>query len=156
MRWYSEGQLVRTATVEDPGDPTKPEFNSVDDSWFLATSTFGRFGSVFYFSGLIDEFSVYDYQLSDAQVLAHFDAFAPAGTPGDFDADGDVDGNDFLTWQRTLGDASNLADWEANFGATSALAAGAVPEPASLLLTGMAVAMLAVRRGEAAGNDDET
>jgi len=133
MRWYSEGQLVRTATVDNA------EFNSVDDSWFLATNPrFGAFGEVFYFSGLIDEFSVYDYQLTDAQVLAHFNAFAPSGTPGDFDADGDVDGNDFLTWQRTQGDASSLSDWETNFGTTSALSAATVPEPGSLLLAGIA------------------
>ena len=38
--------------------------------------------------------------------------------PGDFDASGDVDGGDFLNWQRqfpTL-DAGDLADWQSNFG----------------------------------------
>lgn len=31
---------------------------------------------------------------------------------GDFDSDGDVDGRDFLTWQRHLS-VGNLADWRA-------------------------------------------
>src|SRR5690606_15049419 len=57
-------------------------------------------------------------------------------TPGDFDADGDVDGSDFLIWQRdtTVGD---LGDWEANFGTMMAAGQGSlrsVPEPASLML----------------------
>ena len=42
-------------------------------------------------------------------------------TPGDFDADGDTDGADFLNWQRGFGttyDADDLTDWEDNFGAS--------------------------------------
>jgi len=63
---------------------------------------------------------------------------------GDFDTDGDVDGADFLKWQRDLGDATNLALWEDNFGATAATAtasasANAVPEPSSLLLASVSV-----------------
>ena len=85
---------------------------------------------------------------------------------GDFDAiydgeqfvfDGDVDGSDFLTWQRNFGfgsgqyatrqhgdangdrtvDSADLAIWQANYGAgTDPLigAAAAVPEPSSALL----------------------
>jgi len=59
----------------------------------------------------------------------------PVELPGDFDFDADVDGADFLIWQRDLGDATNLADWQDNFGATAAVSAvKAVPEPSSLLL----------------------
>jgi hypothetical protein len=39
---------------------------------------------------------------------------------GDFDRDGDVDGRDFLVWQRggspTPFSASDLAHWQANYG----------------------------------------
>jgi len=67
---------------------------------------------------------------------------------GDFDADTDIDGFDFLQWQRGESplplNASDLSDWEGNFGATSvgplaALGAGvdAVPEPSAALLTGL-------------------
>ncbi|RIK83872.1 MAG: hypothetical protein DCC67_05595 [Planctomycetota bacterium] len=84
----------------------------------------------------------------------------------DFDGDGDVDGADFLTWQRHLnatgqtnndnGDANhdgsvNAADlgvWRAQFGSSPAGAvAAAVPEPAAgLLLAAAAAAGFAARR----------
>ena len=57
---------------------------------------------------------------------------------GDFNADGRVDGRDFLAWQRGLGasrTAAELAIWKQQFGGTVAAAnAGAVPEPASATL----------------------
>jgi hypothetical protein len=72
----------------------------------------------------------------------------------DFDNDGDVDGQDFLTWQRGLGvgttnmagDANNsgsvtgadLAIWKAQFDTPAIAAAGAVPEPHSLALVALA------------------
>ena len=70
--------------------------------------------------------------------------------PGDFDDDGDVDGEDFLVWQ--IGgspdplSSSDLADWEANYGAgATSFGAGAavnVPEPstiASTLITALCI-----------------
>lgn len=67
--------------------------------------------------------------------------FAAPGLAGDFDEDGDVDGNDFLTWQRDPG-VGDLADWRANFGAGGSVAAvAAIPEPATATL---AVAFLAI------------
>jgi MYXO-CTERM domain-containing protein len=69
---------------------------------------------------------------------------------GDFDADGDVDGNDFLRWQRGEGvtmDAANLALWKANYGAGASIgAAGAVPEPAAAALALLGLGHLAARR----------
>ena len=53
---------------------------------------------------------------------------------GDFDFDGDVDGSDFLIWQRNPS-VGSLVDWKANFGVSSLIAANAaVPEPASLVM----------------------
>ncbi len=75
--------------------------------------------------------------------------------PGDFDADGDVDGNDFLVWQRGVGgvhNAATLATWKANFGASVTAASGGVPEPAGAVLVGLALALLrscAHRRSQA-------
>lgn len=79
-----------------------------------------------------------------------------------FDNDSDVDGHDFLIWQRNVGvttsatneigdansdDAVNSADleiWKGDFGPTAvSAAAGAVPEPASAALAGAIVAALA-------------
>lgn len=57
---------------------------------------------------------------------------------GDFDRDGDVDGEDFLVWQR--GDSPNpespadLADWRANFGISSASVTATIPEPSTCCL----------------------
>lgn len=66
---------------------------------------------------------------------------------GDFNDDGVVDGRDFLAWQRnqSIGD---LADWQANYGATSLATAtsAAVPEPSGLVLCGLAVGCWGLRR----------
>ncbi|MDZ4657429.1 MAG: spondin domain-containing protein [Bythopirellula sp.] len=66
--------------------------------------------------------------------------------PGDFDLDGDVDGRDFLLWQRggspNAFSATDLAAWQNNHGSPPPLAASlTVPEPntAILLLVGMMV-----------------
>ncbi len=58
---------------------------------------------------------------------------------GDFDGDLDVDGNDFLVWQRGGSPhgatASDLTLWESNFGTSSLLTVAAgVPEPNTLVL----------------------
>jgi len=74
---------------------------------------------------------------------------------GDADFDGDVDGTDFLYWQRGYGTVSDMAAdfngdaavdeldfsiWESNYGMTSPLSSfHSVPEPATLLLLCLAV-----------------
>jgi hypothetical protein len=65
---------------------------------------------------------------------------------GDNDLDGDIDGSDFLKWQRGESpnplSASDLAEWEADFGTVASLSvtSATVPEPATgiILLIGMA------------------
>lgn len=58
----------------------------------------------------------------------------PIGTPGDFDGNSDLDGADFLLWQTNPG-VGNLADWEANYGASSGISSvSSVPEPGALVL----------------------
>jgi hypothetical protein len=65
---------------------------------------------------------------------------------GDFDDDADVDGADFLKWQRGESPrgagALDFADWKANFGAavSATPASAAAPEPptAVLLILGLA------------------
>ncbi len=67
---------------------------------------------------------------------------------GDFDNDNDVDGADFLVWQldTSVGD---LADWQSEYGMTSAITAStAVPEPSCLLLLVLGLPLLLGRRGK--------
>jgi hypothetical protein len=73
----------------------------------------------------------------------------------DFDSDGDVDGEDFLTWQQNVGtssggtreqgnanpgtdgavDGADLAIWSSQFGTSpSSAVAGVVPEPSALAI----------------------
>jgi hypothetical protein len=70
-------------------------------------------------------------------------------TPGDFDGDSDVDGRDFLVWQRGNSpsrlSAGDLLDWRNNYG-TGGLGAVAVPEPGTLLLLVAAACGLAAKR----------
>jgi hypothetical protein len=91
----------------------------------------------------------------------------PPTNNSDFDDDGDVDGDDFLIWQRGLvssgvpandkstGDAdgdgdvdgTDLGIWQAHYGLPpSTGAAGAVPEPGALALVACAALGLARQR----------
>jgi hypothetical protein len=62
----------------------------------------------------------------------------PAAVVGDYNDDGDVDGIDFLRWQRGESpsplSAQDLASWEAAYGAPLSVAATAVPEPSTVLM----------------------
>jgi hypothetical protein len=73
-----------------------------------------------------------------------------AALEGDFDNDGDVDGRDFLVWQRGNSpsplSAGDLADWQNNFGAPGLAAISAAPEPTGLVLLSMAVVSFLGRR----------
>jgi autotransporter-associated beta strand protein len=89
----------------------------------------------------------------------------PIMADADFDADGDVDGADFLTWQQNVGsaggqqqgnangdatiDGADLDVWRSQFGSGSSVAAvTAIPEPASaaLLLAALSSLTLVRRR----------
>ncbi len=65
---------------------------------------------------------------------------------GDFDLDGDVDGSDFLKWQRGESpfplSPADLNAWQTNYGMVAPLATSstAVPEPTSALLLVLAAA----------------
>jgi hypothetical protein len=90
--------------------------------------------------------STYDFDLQ---------TIAPAGDDADFDEDGDVDGADFLAWQRHVeitdgsaqladGDANDDGDvdgldlviWKDQFG-TATVASAPVPEPASWIMAAL-------------------
>jgi hypothetical protein len=84
-----------------------------------------------------------DYDYANGRVLL---SNYLAGMAGDFDGDGDVDGRDFLVWQRnpSVGD---LADWQMNYGVNSLNATStAVPEPAAWLLASLAICCCVIKR----------
>ena len=91
--------------------------------------------------------SLYDRALSSAEVRQNF-AAGPILANGDFDGDGDVDGNDFLAWQKGGATAGDLAAWKENFGSLGTLAANStVPEPSTWVLFGLAqIGLLSCRR----------
>jgi len=128
--------------------PTKP----AGDAYI--TGTYGRFQYMPSFNAFIlvnsrDE-NVFIYKLA-----------ADPSSSADFDGDNDVDGADFLTWQRGFGiaagatpsqgdanldgaiDAQDFEVWQAQFGDVTATSA-AVPEPSTLLLGLMGVGMLSL------------
>lgn len=99
--------------------------------------------------------------------IAYFDNFRvtelPEESSADFDADGDVDGNDFLIWQRGFGSAGGLDQgdangdgsvdeldldvWKTQFGsAPISAAANSIPEPSALPLAVVSFACLSARR----------
>jgi hypothetical protein len=77
------------------------------------------------------------------------------GSDGDFDGDGDVDGRDFLLWQRGSSpdprSTEDLADWQTNYGvAPLASSSVAVPEPGSVVLLAFSMTLLMSRISSAA------
>ena len=108
--------------------------------------------------GVVDDGSGTD-PLSSNTIVAFT---ATANPSADFDADGDVDGADFLAWQRGVGatvgaelsegdadrdggiDGADLSIWETQF-ATAHAASAIVPEPHTALLVLAAAAMSWIR-----------
>ncbi|NOY42368.1 MAG: right-handed parallel beta-helix repeat-containing protein [Planctomycetes bacterium] len=123
---FGTGTITGTAPVfVNTSDPTNPLYFYLDPS----TSTLISLGD------------------SDGSFIG------ARGVAGDFDADADITGFDFLAWQRgespNAGSADDLAAWEMFFGEVGAPAlaagAGAVPEPSTAVLAGI-VGLLLVGR----------
>jgi hypothetical protein len=121
------------------------------------------FGQTFSFLDLDDSVSLFNSDSFGDKVAAFTLGAAPA-EDADFDNDDDVDGSDFLIWQRGFGvgnnnatgdangngvvDAADLAIWNTQFGVAAVATAGAVPEPTSLAMgaLGCLAAVAASRR----------
>lgn len=84
------------------------------------------------------------YQIDNLRVITEI-----VSIPGDFNQDGNVDGRDFLVWQRDTS-VGNLSDWQDNYGSQSLMSITAltesVPEPASLLSLLLGGVCLTMRR----------
>jgi len=127
--YSTSGPDTVTATVYD-GSST--EIASHPFTGLNLDGDIGRFGLIT--SDLAPTVAVDEWrfgmELSDVMVVP---------TNGDFDGDGDVDGNDCLAWQRgevsTPPSAEDLALWKDQFGTTSVLSLStSVPEPGSIVL----------------------
>jgi GH18 family chitinase len=120
------------ASLFAPGS-TVGNFTAPDFQWMLSADGGSGYNPVItqlQFTSLFEA----NYTVSSVIVGSAIDFF---GLSGDFDADGDVDGRDFLVWQRdpNIGD---LADWQNYYGTGSLAAIAAVPEPHCLpLLIGL-------------------
>lgn len=122
------------------------------DFWQFTAS-----GTVSGISGAVDR-NVFEGTMDD---LLEFVPFEPSG---DFNRDGDVDGRDFLAWQRNVGlatgvtfakgdanhdgeiNATDLAIWQTQYANGSLAGLSTVPEPSTLLLGSLCSALVLNRR----------
>lgn len=96
------------------------------------------------FLPLLNEGLVWDVQASDHELV--LSVIEAPGLSGDFDQDGDVDGRDFLAWQRdpSVGD---LAEWQAHYGDLDNLSnVHAVPEPNCVAILTAFIGLLSTAR----------
>lgn len=79
-----------------------------------------------------------------------FDVLAEAPGDADFNSDGDVDGQDFLMWQRGESpqplSPADLALWQAEFGGGAIASGTSIPEPAALALGLIGLAAIGRRK----------
>lgn len=135
MRSASSGNTLEIGTI----DNSNGDFFAAPLEGVISLMMFDLFSSVTLNPAF--SFGIFD----NVQVLEGLIPLSPAGPAGDFDLDGDVDGNDFLTWQRDP-NVGSLDDWQTNFGLPILAAATAVPEPVPLvMLLTLGMATLVIR-----------
>jgi hypothetical protein len=179
------GTLIGPASVFSAGVPSGGDALNGSDGGnpvghFQVSDGPGFIGAQFQIAGATHYGYVgYEGVGNPADGEGHVYALAYENTPGaaitagdgmsaanaDFDGDSDVDGEDFLIWQRGFGltgettnangdadgsgavDAADLDVWKGAFGGGAAVGAvGAVPEPTSLSLLAAGAAGLALYR----------
>lgn len=126
-----QGELLHLVGENDPGDSGAYRYR------FDALAYRAPFAD-FNLDGMVDGI--------DAHVLmSHLGTFAQATfEQGDADGDGDVDGNDFIVWQREIGAATAMSAFGHAAAASAGLSAAAVPEPgtATIALAGFVSSLL--------------
>ena len=95
-------------------------------------------------------FDISDYPGSPTEISPSFLVVVPANLNADFDGDGDVDGADFLKWQRGGSpnplSSQDLVLWQSQYGTSPLLSTiVAVPEPTTVIALLMAMTSLLTR-----------
>ncbi|WP_218931956.1 PQQ-dependent sugar dehydrogenase [Adhaeretor mobilis] len=135
-------------TESNPGDKHIGEL-IFDGSFDLEAEGLAMsLGSIFDFDGIVQDLEL-EFHLAGGDTIAgivQYGAFSL--TPGDFNGDGAVDSADFLVWQRNGLSASELSDWQSNYGQSASQAAAntAVPEPSASVLLLLGTVGFACRR----------
>lgn len=95
----------------------------------------GQFGSVTFLGNTTADLN---YDLANGDIFLDNFQGVSAGVPGDYDGDGDVDGRDFLAWQRGSSpvafSSTDLATWQSSYNNGALAAVSSVPEPGSAVL----------------------
>jgi hypothetical protein len=143
-------QIVRKGDLVDVDPGPAVDLQGVSGIEFLtsgspATGSGGEDGrnSSFNDSGVL----VYRLDFGSGGRGIFMSSIPPVSTPGDFDGDGDIDGRDFLAWQRNTS-VGDLADWQNNYGRGIPLTAAstAVPEPCTVVILLAFLPLLSVMR----------
>jgi hypothetical protein len=122
----------------------------------LAEGEFVNLGTAWDTSGLQD--LSFKYQSVSGDLISGTIAFGAlaAIVPGDYNVNGIVDAADYALWRKKPTDYGGLVGyqtWRQNFGnsfasGTSAHSGEAVPEPATIVLVGIAIALLMATRAQ--------
>lgn len=160
---YLDGSLVSTAEIFSGG------LNNAVENFNLRIGSHNNFG---FFKGRIGEVQLHDgaLALADVQSLhANLDTFygfdSATGGNADFNGDGEVDGADFLKWQRGFGligqtnnangdatgdgeiNGADLDVWKQQFGGAGfVVGVAAIPEPSAIVLLVLGVGGIVARR----------
>ncbi len=141
---FNPGDVTGFTTIQIPIN--KPDGGNPSGN----NGTWGTFGANFTDAGwdelFLDINSIEIVGLTPDTEIDNLGFVIPDAGPGDFDGDTDVDGADFLEWQRDQ-TGRDLADWQTNYGnGTLTAALSAVPEPSSLVLAAAGLLALLGRR----------
>ncbi|RIK74989.1 MAG: hypothetical protein DCC67_15890 [Planctomycetota bacterium] len=179
--------FTKPDSIDGP-DPDTTVGSNIGESWQLASSTANLFSEFFldgsspYLASRTDSLGrifnpstpeanrdvLFTYTTIDGEILSGGVEYVSTPANADFDSDGDVDGADFLRWQRNKGtgttlaqgnadgdgdvDADDLAIWKLKFGLPPATpTTAAVPEPHGVALASLALGVLAGLRRRLAG-----
>jgi hypothetical protein len=126
-------------------------------------AAFGARAGITPYQGELDEWSIYNHALTGtlnggaSGTLTGGELYdlwqqgvVETTDPGDFDGDGDVDGRDFLAWQRgnspTPFSSGDLNDWRDAYGGGALAAINTIPEPATCVFALLCLAWPTLRR----------